>query len=45
LEARIEQQDEALRRVLTLLVEWADADQPRAGAASIDGPAAWNAAA
>ena len=45
LEARIEQQDAALRRVLTLLVDWVESDQPRPGAASIRGPATWEAAA
>jgi putative secretion ATPase (PEP-CTERM system associated) len=45
LEARIEQQDAALRRVLTLLVDWVESDQPRPGVASIRGPAAWEAAA
>jgi general secretion pathway protein A len=45
LEARVEQQDEALRRVLTLLVDWVDSDQPRGGTVPIRGPAAWNAAA
>jgi hypothetical protein len=31
--------------VLTLLVDWVDADQSRAGFGPIRGPAAWNAAA
>lgn len=44
LEARIEQQDAALRRVLTLLVDWVDADQTRSGAGRVD-YAAWEAAA
>ncbi|WP_374942824.1 ExeA family protein [Sphingomonas sp.] len=43
LESRIEQQDAALRRVLTLLVDWVDADQSRAALAAE--PAAWEAAA
>jgi putative secretion ATPase (PEP-CTERM system associated) len=45
LESRVEQQDAALRRVLTLLVDWVDAEQIRASPASARGPAAWGAAA
>jgi putative secretion ATPase (PEP-CTERM system associated) len=43
LETRLEQQDAALRRVLTLLVDWVDADQSRSG--SVAQPIAWEAAA
>ncbi len=45
LEVRIEQQDVALRRVLTLLVDWVDADQSRGAALPIREPAAWDEAA
>jgi putative secretion ATPase (PEP-CTERM system associated) len=45
LEARLEQQDAALRRVLTLLVDWVDAEPSHAGVTPIRGPAAWDAAA
>lgn len=40
LEGRIEQQDAALRRVLTLLVDWVDADQARSPAVTFDSRAA-----
>lgn len=40
LEGRIEQQDAALRRVLTLLVDWVDADQSRSPAVTFDSRAA-----
>jgi hypothetical protein len=45
LEARLEQQDAALRRVLTLLVDWVDAEPSHAGVTPIRAPAAWDAAA
>lgn len=46
LETRIEEQDAALRRVLTLLVDWMEADEPRAAApVPIRGAATWTDAA
>ena len=51
LEARIEEQDSALRRVLTLLVDWVESDKAPAAAAHaadyapIRPPAAWDDAA
>ncbi|MES3094124.1 ExeA family protein [Sphingomonas aerolata] len=45
LEARIEQQDQALRRVLTLLVEWVEGDEPRPDYKPIRGASHWHDAA
>ena len=46
LEQRIEEQDAALRRVLTLMVDWMEADEPRAAApVPIRGAATWTDAA
>jgi hypothetical protein len=46
LEERVEQQDAALRRVLTLLVDWIEADEQRGAApVPIRGAAAWTDAA
>ena len=46
LEQRIEQQDAALRRVLTLLVDWIEAEEPRANTpVPIRGAATWTDAA
>ena len=45
LEARLEQQDAALRRVLTLLVDWVESDQPSPGFAPARGAVAWGDAA
>jgi putative secretion ATPase (PEP-CTERM system associated) len=39
LEARVEQQDAALRRILTLLVDWVESDAPRPGYAAMRGAA------
>jgi general secretion pathway protein A len=45
LEARVEQQDEALRRVLTLLVDWVESDTAKPEYAPIRGVANWHDAA
>ena len=45
LEARVEQQDQALRRVLTLLVEWVEGDEPRPDYKPIRGASHWHDAA
>ena len=45
LEVRVEQQDQALRRVLTLLVEWVEGDDAKPDYAPIRGAAAWHDAA
>ena len=45
LEARVELQDEALRRVLTLLVDWVESDADKPDYPPIRGVAAWHDAA
>ncbi|KQO13313.1 ExeA family protein [Sphingomonas sp. Leaf242] len=45
LEARVELQDEALRRVLTLLVDWVESDTDKPDYSPIRGVAAWHDAA
>ncbi len=45
LEARVELQDKALRRVLTLLVDWVESDTDKPEYAPIRGVAAWHDAA
>jgi len=45
LEARVEMQDKALRRVLTLLVDWVESDHEKPEYAPIRGVAAWHDAA
>ncbi len=45
LEARVELQDKALRRVLTLLVDWVESDTDKPDYAPIRGVAAWHDAA
>lgn len=45
LEARVELQDKALRRVLTLLVDWVESDDNKPEYAPIRGVAAWHDAA
>ena len=45
LEARIAQQEEALRRVLTLLVDWVESDDAKPEYAPIRGVSAWHDAA
>ncbi|SFN74156.1 ExeA family protein [Sphingomonas sp. OK281] len=45
LEARVELQDKALRRVLTLLVDWVESDDAKPEYAPIRGVAAWHDAA
>jgi general secretion pathway protein A len=45
LEARVEQQDAALRRVLTLLVDWVESDNAKPEYAPIRGVANWHDAA
>ena len=45
LEARVEQQDAALRRVLTLLVDWVESDTAKPEYAPIRGVANWHDAA
>ena len=45
LEARVELQDKALRRVLTLLVDWVESDSDKPDYAPIRGVAAWHDAA
>jgi len=45
LEARVEVQDKALRRVLTLLVDWVESDTDKPDYAPIRGVAAWHDAA
>ncbi|RXD07097.1 general secretion pathway protein [Sphingomonas sp. UV9] len=45
LEARVELQDEALRRVLTLLVDWVESDDAKPEYAPIRGVSAWHDAA
>ncbi|WP_380787198.1 XrtA/PEP-CTERM system-associated ATPase [Sphingomonas sp. R86521] len=45
LEARVEQQDAALRRVLTLLVDWVESDSAKPDYAPIRGVANWHDAA
>ncbi len=45
LEARVELQDKALRRVLTLLVDWIESDDDKPEYAPIRGVAAWHDAA
>ncbi|MEG3166051.1 AAA family ATPase [Sphingomonas sp. PB2P19] len=45
LEARVEQQDAALRRVLTLLVDWVESDSAKPEYAPIRGVANWHDAA
>ncbi|MGU3390958.1 ExeA family protein [Sphingomonas sp. M1A8_2b] len=45
LEARVELQDEALRRVLTLLVDWVESDTDKPDYSPVRGVAAWHDAA
>jgi len=45
LEARVDMQDKALRRVLTLLVDWVEGDDTKPEYAPIRGVAAWHDAA
>ena len=45
LEARVELQDEALRRVLTLLVDWVESEDAKPEYAPIRGVSAWHDAA
>ncbi len=45
LEARVEQQDQAMRRILTLLVDWIEGDEPKPDYAPIRGAAHWHDAA
>jgi general secretion pathway protein A len=45
LEARVELQDKALRRVLTLLVDWVESDADKPEYAPIRGVATWHDAA
>jgi len=45
LEERVELQDRALRRVLTLLVDWVESEDDKPGYAPIRGVAAWHDAA